>query len=317
MSPRRGSGSSTRSISRSPDSQCLPATAYGAGRRLVGAVREQRRVAGAVERGARVVGDAAVDRDVGRRRGRALDRADRVERDAGARDQRAARLEDHAAAAPGRAARRRARARRAARARTRRSRLRLVGRGRDAEPAAEVDRARLPAESRRARGRRRSRASRPPSAPRRVHQLRADVAWMPSVSGARRSASSASSGGSPNFEPWWPVRMCSCVSASTPGVTRISVRVAPAPARALDLLERVDHDERAGRGGGAQLLVRLVVAVHDEPVARDAGAPARTAARRASRRRRRRPPRRGGAAARRSGTPSSRSTTSASGAAVR
>ena len=29
-SPRRGSGSSTRSISTSPDSQCLPATAYGA-----------------------------------------------------------------------------------------------------------------------------------------------------------------------------------------------------------------------------------------------------------------------------------------------
>ena len=96
-------------------------------------------------------------------------------------------------------------------------------------------------------------------------------AWMPSVSGARRSASSASSGGSPNFEPWWPVRMCSCVSASTPGVTRISVRVDAGLARAVDLLERVDDDERAGLGRGAELVVGLVVAVHDEAVAGDAG----------------------------------------------
>ena len=40
----------------------------------------------------------------------------------------------------------------------------------------------------------------------------------------------------------------------------------------LDLLERVEHDEPAGGGGGAQLLVGLVVAVNDEPLARDAGA---------------------------------------------
>ena len=95
MSPRRGSGSSTRSISRSPDSQCLPATAYVPGRRLVRAVREQRRVAGPVERGPGVVGDAAVDGDVGRRGGGALDGTDGVERDAGASDERAAGLEDH------------------------------------------------------------------------------------------------------------------------------------------------------------------------------------------------------------------------------
>ena len=45
----------------------LAGDGVGAGRLLAGAVREQRRVAGAVERGARVVGDAAVDRDLGRR----------------------------------------------------------------------------------------------------------------------------------------------------------------------------------------------------------------------------------------------------------
>ena len=28
------------------------------------------------------------------------------------------------------------------------------------------------------------------------------------------------SGGRPNFEPWWPVLIASCVSASTPSVTR-------------------------------------------------------------------------------------------------
>ena len=48
--------------------------------------------------------------------------------------------------------------------------------------------------------------------------------WRPSVSGSRRRASSESSGVSPNFEPWWPVRIASCVSASIPGVTRMSVR---------------------------------------------------------------------------------------------
>ena len=32
----------------------------------------------------------------------------------------------------------------------------------------------------------------------------------------------------PNFEPWWPVRIFSWVSASIPGVTRISVRATPA-----------------------------------------------------------------------------------------
>src|SRR5438876_329118 len=56
-----------------------------AGGLLVCPVREQRRVAGAVEGRAGVVGDPAVDRDPGRPGGSALDRADGVERHAGAR----------------------------------------------------------------------------------------------------------------------------------------------------------------------------------------------------------------------------------------
>ena len=39
---------------------------------------------------------------------------------------------------------------------------------------------------------------------------------------------SASSGDIPNFEPTWPVRIASCVSASIPGVTRASMRSTPA-----------------------------------------------------------------------------------------
>ena len=42
-------------------------------------------------------------------------------------------------------------------------------------------------------------------------------------------------------------------------------------ARALDLVERVEHDERACLGRGSKLRVVLVVPVHDERVARDAG----------------------------------------------
>ena len=37
------------------------------------------------------------------------------------------------------------------------------------------------------------------------------------------------------------------------------------------LVERVEHDERARLGRRAQLLVRLVVAVHDEPLALEPG----------------------------------------------
>ena len=75
--------------------------------------------------------------------------------------------------------------------------------------------------------------------------------------------------------------------------------------RALRLVERVEHDEaRVRLGGGPQLLVALVVAVHDDPLAGNARRGGRTRARRASRRRRRSPPPRAAAGARRSGTPS-------------
>ena len=56
--------------------------------------------------------------------------------------------------------------------------------------------------------------------------------WRPSISRpaacARAITSIASSGGTPNFEPWWPVLIASCVSASIPGVTRSSTRRTPA-----------------------------------------------------------------------------------------
>ena len=55
--------------------------------------------------------------------------------------------------------------------------------------------------------------------------------------------------GSPNFEPAWPVRIDSCVSASIPGVTRTSMRPTPAAARSLELLD-------ASRGRRARLRFR-------------------------------------------------------------
>ena len=99
----------------------------------------------------------------------------------------------------------------------------------------------------------------------------------PSASGRRRSASSASSGGRPNFEPWWPVRIFSCVSASIPGVTRIRVRPTPASrARSISSSESMTTSA-PGRGGRLELVVALVVAVHDEAVAGDARPPGRSA----------------------------------------
>ena len=58
--------------------------------------------------------------------------------------------------------------------------------------------------------------------------------WKPAASipvpAASRSASTACSGVSPNFEPWWAVRIAACVSASIPGVTRTRIRLTPASA---------------------------------------------------------------------------------------
>ena len=68
----------------------------------------------------------------------------------------------------------------------------------------------------------------------------------PRHSGSRRSASIASSGGRPNFEPWCAVLTASCVSASMPGVTRIRQRCRAERACALELVERVEHDQRPG-----------------------------------------------------------------------
>ena len=84
-------------------------------------------------------------------------------------------------------------------------------------------------------------------------------------------ASSASSAPSPNFEPSCAVAIAWWVSASTPGVSRTSTRRTPAAARALRLVGRVEHDERAGLRGGPQLLVRLVVAVEEQAVAGEPG----------------------------------------------
>ena len=97
----------------------------------------------------------------------------------------------------------------------------------------------------------------------------------------------------------------SCVSASTPGVTRMSVRATPASARA-PAPRASRRDERAGLGRGAELLVATCCCRARPGGRRRSRRAARTRARRASRRRRRRPPRRAAAAARRSGTPSSR-----------
>ena len=87
--------------------------------------------------------------------------------------------------------------------------------------------------------------------------------WSPSIPGERRSASSESSGVSPNFEPWWPVRIFSWVSASIPGVTRISVLVIPA-ARARSISSSESRTTSAPAcGGRGELRVGLVVAVDD------------------------------------------------------
>ena len=68
------------------------------------------------------------------------------------------------------------------------------------------------------------------------------------------------------------MRIASCVSASTPGVTRTMHAAHARLGRAPGLVERVEDDERACLGRRAQLLVRLVVPVHEQPVALDPGA---------------------------------------------
>ena len=69
------------------------------------------------------------------------------------------------------------------------------------------------------------------------------------------------------------MRIASCVSASTPGVTRTSTRRTPAAAARSGSSSASSTTSATGSGGGAQLLVGLVVAVHEQPVAVDARAP--------------------------------------------
>ena len=57
-----------------------------------------------------------------------------------------------------------------------------------------------------------------------------------------------------------------------PGVTRTRKRVAARRARAVELVERVDDDQRAERDRALDQRVLLVVAVDDEPLAVEAGA---------------------------------------------
>ena len=102
-----------------------------------------------------------------------------------------------------------------------------------------------------------------------VEQLRADVDVHAVHS--QTQAGAASSGATPNFEPTWPVRIDSWVSTSIPGVIRTSIRSTPDARARVELLERVEHDVRsAGVRRRLELLVRLVVPVHDESLAGDA-----------------------------------------------
>ena len=176
----------------------------------------------------------------------------------------------------------------------------------DAEAAAEVERPQLPAELVAGAG---GEGRDPVDGDARgaeVAQLEPMCTWSPSVSGARRSASSAVVGREAELR------------AVVAGADRL-VRVGLDPGRdadqrardaggagAVDLLERVDHDERAGRRGRGELLVATCCCRGRRARRRRSRPPARSGARRASRRRRRSPPRRGAASAPRSGTPSSR-----------
>ena len=89
----------------------------------------------------------------------------------------------------------------------------------------------------------------------------------PSVAGASLIASSASSGGSPNFDPWCAVFTASWVSASIPGVTRISSLGEPrASVRSSSSRESIAISA-PGRGCLFEQPVLLVVPVHHEPIA--------------------------------------------------
>ena len=99
--------------------------------------------------------------------------------------------------------------------------------------------------------------------------------WSPSAvspsSVQRPIVSAACSGVSPNFEPRWPV----CDRPVRVGVdSRRHANEHPLDARGgrpLRVVGRVEDDEAARLRAGAQLLVRLVVAVEHERVSADPG----------------------------------------------
>ena len=186
---------------------------------------------------------------------------------------------------------------------------RVARRVRHAEPAAEVvdgevaeraERARRRAGTARARtaGSRCACAGRRPASP----------------AGASAISARASSGAKPNFEPAWPVRIASCVSASTPGVTRSSTRCGRPPSSPDSrsrLLGVVEHDRPdAGLERHRQLRARLGVAVQVDAARARSPRAARGAARRPRRRRSPGPPRRTAAARRVQGNALEANTTS-------
>ena len=89
---------------------------------------------------------------------------------------------------------------------------------------------------------------------------------------ASATAPRACAGGRPNFEPWWPVTIASCVSASTPSVTRTRTRSDACGCRERRLVGRVEHDGSVLLCGAAEQRVVLVVPVHDELAPREPGA---------------------------------------------
>ena len=235
-----------------------------AARRLVGAVREQRLVASAVELRARVVGHAAVDRRV-RDTARFLDRADAVERHAGAADERPARLEDQRHAVGHEFGER------ADELRDRRQLLVAVVP--DAEPATEVEHARCPGEP----------------LEEREHPLEGEHALV----GAAELRADVDVE-AVDLEPELPcpldLALCGVGSkaelrllvggldrAVRDGLDARRQAHEHAPhaggRRRLRLTGRIEDDERIRLRSRAQLLLRLVVAVEDEPLARNSRRP--------------------------------------------
>ena len=192
----------------------------------------------------------------------------------GAADQRAARLEDR----PGR--RETARPTTAASSR----RVRPPGSAARARPARSGCPARRrgrgsPASSRARRARRRTRrVARPRRAPR-PRRASCEPRWTCSPSNSSPAATralarsrAASSGGTPNFDPRWPVMIFSCPPASIPGVIRSSTRFTPAAThRSTSPGSSITTSHASFSAAAAQLLVRLVVAVDDQC---DGGIPA-------------------------------------------